>query len=114
MFDSMQTRMAVWHTGLVATLLILFALTTYNYVYRATSRKTTDSLIESVNSFTANITTELAEGDQSPTEAIQEVTNGIHLADRQFAVFDSNLKLVAISARPSNVQPNNSSPPWPP
>jgi hypothetical protein len=100
MFDSMRIRLTLWYTGLLGVVLVAFALTTYNYIYTATAKKTDDSLVESANSLIASLTTELNEGDQTPSDAIRDVTQNIRLQDRQFAVFDTNLKLVANSEAP--------------
>ena len=100
MFDSMRIRLTLWYTGLLGVVLVAFALTTYNYIYTATAKKTDDSLVESTNSLIASLTTELNEGDQTPSDAIRDVTQNIRLKDRQFAVFDKNFSLVANSEAP--------------
>src|SRR6266404_566082 len=100
MFDSMRIRLTLWYTGLLGVVLVAFALTTYNYIYTATAKKTDDSLVESANSLIASLTTELNEGDQTPSEAIRDVTLNIRLKDRQFAVFDKYFSLVANSEAP--------------
>jgi len=96
----MRIRLTLWYTGLLGVVLVAFALTTYNYIYTATAKKTDDSLVESTNSLIASLTTELNEGDQTPSDAIRDVTQNIRLKDRQFAVFDKNFSLVANSEAP--------------
>src|SRR5882672_6430792 len=110
MFDSMRIRLTLWYTGLLGVVLVAFALTTYNYIYTATAKKTDDSLVESTNSLIASLTTELNEGDQTPSDAIRDVTQNIRLKDRQFAVFDKNFSLVANSGAPVFTWKN---PRWP-
>jgi two-component system OmpR family sensor kinase len=110
MFHSMRIRLTLWYTGLLGVVLVAFALTTYNYIYTATAKKTDDSLVESTNSLIASLTTELNEGDQTPSDAIRDVTQNIRLKDRQFAVFDTKLNLVANSEAPAFTWKNSH---WP-
>ena len=110
MFDSMRTRLTLWYTGVLALVLVIFAVATYAYLARLAWQRTDDSLSDTANSFISNFTTELNDEGQSGDAAAVEVTRGFRFRDRQVIIFDESRRVLAMSDIPEYQAGKH---PWP-
>ncbi len=84
MIDSVRSRLAFWHTGVLAVLLIGFALASDLWLERVVGRREDRFLEESTNAFRANLLAELAE---APLDSALEQSFGqFRLRDASFLV----------------------------
>jgi two-component system OmpR family sensor kinase len=97
MLDSVRSRLALWHTAVLAVLLIGFAAATELWMARAVSRREDRFLQESTNAFRANIAGELAEVplDTAVAQSLAE----FRLRNVAFLVMDSSGKRMGGSFR---------------
>jgi heavy metal sensor kinase len=99
---SVRGRLTLWHTFVLAVLLVLFAGGAYTFVVR-TSRARTDAAVrDAVN----NLASELqAERPQQPTtlDAASEVLHELHFRQLAFVVYDTTGRAIAASlTRPAS------------
>lgn len=90
----MRARLTFWYTGVLALVLLIFAVSIYTYLARAANQRTDDSLSDTASSFIADFNSELPDEDQHPDDAIKEAAHGFHFRDRQVIVFDDRHNLV--------------------
>lgn len=109
MFKSMRSQLTLWYTGILACVLIVFAVAVYFYIARSSARRTDDSLRDSANSYISSLTPELLEQDQPPEEVPGEVLSGFQYRDRQLLVFGESGNSLAVSDAPASF-PKSSSP----
>ncbi|HEY0385651.1 MAG TPA: hypothetical protein VGC64_06545, partial [Pyrinomonadaceae bacterium] len=74
MFETMRSRLTLWYTGVLALVLVIFAVATYTYLARAARERTDQSLADTANSLISNFTSESNDEDQSRDDAAAEVT----------------------------------------
>ncbi|MDQ2937397.1 MAG: heavy metal sensor histidine kinase [Acidobacteriota bacterium] len=96
LFSSMRARLTFWYTAVLALVLIIFAVSTYSYLARAARQRTDDSLLDTANSFIADLNSELGDGNQ-PDDAVIEASRGFHFRDRQIIVYDERRNVVVAS-----------------
>ena len=84
----MRSQLTIWYSGVLALVLLIFAVTTYSYLARAARQRTDDSLSDTVTSFVSVFNTELGDENQPADEAVREAARGFHFRDRQVIVFD--------------------------
>lgn len=94
MIDSVRSRLALWHTLVLATLLIGFATLSYGMLGRTIARRT-DAYLEESAAALANDLMADAIGDASDSTAAQETLAEFRLRDLGFLVFDARGRLVA-------------------
>src|SRR5258708_37993039 len=87
LFSSMRARLTFWYTGVLALVLIIFAVSTYSYLARAARQRTDDSLSDTANSFISDLNSELSDENQ-PDDAVNEAARGFHFRDQQVIVYD--------------------------
>ena len=87
MLDSVRSRLALWHTAVLAVLLISFAIATGWWLTRAVSRREDRFLEESTIAFRANIAAELEE--VTLDTAVAQALGESHLRNVAFRVTDS-------------------------
>jgi heavy metal sensor kinase len=97
LFGSMRSQLTIWYSGVLALVLLVFALTTYSYLARASRQRTDDSLSDTLNSFISVFNTELGDENHPADEAVQEAARGFHFRDRQVIVFDGRRNAVVAS-----------------
>jgi heavy metal sensor kinase len=111
MFSSVRARLTLWYTGVLALVLITFALAGYLFLSYTLNRRTDDALAEMANAFAATLTdderdnhargednTARGEGESgSPDEAVTEAVGQNQFRDYQFVVFDNARRVVASS-----------------
>jgi heavy metal sensor kinase len=97
LFGSMRSQLTIWYSGVLALVLLVFAVTTYSYLARAARQRTDESLSDTLNSFISNFNAELADENQPANEAAKEAARGFHFRDRQVIVFDGRRNVVVAS-----------------
>ncbi len=97
MFDSIRTKLTFWYAGVLAFLVIGFAVITYISVDRILSRETNENLAAMSKNFVSAIVAEqTAEaGKISENEAITEITDEFKFQDFQIFVLTTDGKLIA-------------------
>ena len=101
--DSLRGQLTLWYTGVLALVLIAFAVVTYQYLARTAQQRTDRSLADSANAFISTLTTEANDENQSVKAAAAETTNAFHFPDRQVIVYDQQHKVIAASGVPENI-----------
>ena len=97
LFGSMRSQLTIWYSGVLAVVLLIFAVTTYSYLARAARQRTDDSLSDMVTSFVSVFNTELGDENQPADEAVREAARGFNFRDRQVIVFDGRRNVVVAS-----------------
>ncbi|HEV7860490.1 MAG TPA: ATP-binding protein [Pyrinomonadaceae bacterium] len=110
MLDSMRAQLTLWYTGVLALVLVIFAIATYTSLARAARERTDQSLNDTANSLVSNFDAESNDEDQSSEEAATEATRGFQFKDRQVLIFGDNGSLVAASGPPVETRGSR---PWP-
>jgi hypothetical protein len=72
LFSSMRARLTFWYTGVLALVLLIFAVSTYSYLARAAHQRIDDSLSDTASSFIADFNSEAGDEHQGPDDAIRE------------------------------------------
>jgi heavy metal sensor kinase len=102
-FRSMRARLTFWYTGVLALVLLIFAVSTYSYLARAARQRTDDSLSETAASFISNFNAEVGDENQSADNAVKEAAGSFHFRDRQVIVFDQQHNVVVASETIENL-----------
>lgn len=101
MLDSVRSRLALWHTAVLALMLVVFAVASYLWLERAVGRRDDRFLEESSSAFRANIA---AEREEVPLDsALVQSLAEFRLRKIAFVVFDSTGRMMGRSARPARV-----------
>jgi two-component system OmpR family sensor kinase len=121
MFSSVRARLTLWYTGVLALVLITFALAGYFFISFTLNRRTDDALGEMADAFAATLADEARDshvgeadaasgedGNSSPDEAVIEAVSQNQLRDYQLVVFGDARRVVASSA----VQKKGNGPAW--
>jgi two-component system OmpR family sensor kinase len=121
MFSSVRARLTLWYTGVLALVLITFALAGYFFLSFTLNRRTDDALGEMANAFAATLADEARDshaGDadavrgedrsSSPDEAVKEAVSQNQFRDYQLVVYGDARRVVAFSS----VQKNGNVPVW--
>lgn len=113
--SSVRARLALWHTVVLAVLLVGFAAGAYAFVAHAVARRTDTSLDDAL----LDLRSELR-GEESPKEKTsviaREVVGDMRFRTLTLAVFDSTGAVVAATTppRPRRLAPDDSEPPFDP
>jgi two-component system, OmpR family, sensor kinase len=110
MFDSMRARLTLWYTGVLALVLLIFALATYTYLARASRQRTDQSLADAATSVVSNFAVESEDEGLSSDDAAAEVTRYFQFKDRQAIIFDDRGSVIAASVSPTDARGQE---PWP-
>ena len=110
MFDSMRAQLTFWYTGVLALVLIIFAVSSYVYLARAARERTDQSLVDTANSLISNFKAEAEDENLSGTAAALEVTRDFQFSDRQAIILEDSGRIVATSDPPAIAQGKNR---WP-
>jgi heavy metal sensor kinase len=105
----MRSRLTLWYTGVLALVLVVFAVAAYAYLARAARERTDQSLADTDHSLVSNFTAEYEE-DQADAAAAEEVARGFQFADRQAFIFDERGRVAASSDVPTGVSKRRA---WP-
>jgi two-component system, OmpR family, sensor kinase len=115
MFSSVRARLTLWYTGVLALVLISFALAGYFFLSYTLNRRTDDALGEVANAFAATLANDEADNHageanaargenakSSPDEAIKETVSQNQFRDYQIVVYTDAGREVAASTVPKN------------
>jgi two-component system OmpR family sensor kinase len=101
-FGSMRSQLTFWYTGVLAFVLIIFAIITYTYLARAERQRLDKSLADTANSLVANFNNEVIDEHQPLDEAFRVVTHTFAHRDRQVIVYDEKQQVVLASNVPDD------------
>ena len=93
---SVRTRLALWHTAVLALVLVAFTVFTSTFLQRLTEDRVDQSLAEAVRSFQQAVLTE-ARGRRTPDEAAQNAAREFRFSGRRVLVYGAHHTLVAVS-----------------
>src|SRR3954470_12063863 len=96
MLDSVRGRLALWHTAVLAVMLVAFASATDLWMARAVGRREDRFLEETTNAFRANVAAELAEVPLDT--AIEQSLAEFRLRNVSFVLVDQSGKTLAQSS----------------
>ncbi len=128
MFESVRARLTLWYTGVLALVLLVFALTSYFFLARTLIRRTDETLAEMGRAFAETLVTEQQEllanrassprNDQSNTAtsdadaALIDAASEYRLKDYQLLVYDRTRQIVATSSGFTVEQQEMNTPVW--
>jgi heavy metal sensor kinase len=126
MFSSVRARLTLWYTGVLALVLITFALAGYFFLSYTLNRRTDDALGEMANAFAATLADDERDnhargeanpargedGSGSPVEAVREAVSQNQFRDYQFVVYDNTKREVAASPNFSTKHERTNTPVW--
>ena len=128
MLESVRARLTVWYTGVLALVLIVFALISYLFLSRTLTQRTDDALAEMGRAFAETLLAEQREleardtnaprDDQgqaapaSPDAAALEAASEYRFKDYQFIIYDEARRIVAASSGFTVEQQEANSPLW--
>ena len=95
----MRSRLTLWYTGVLAFVLVVFAVAAYAYLARSARGRTDRALADDARSLALNLAAEYEE-DQTGDNAAREVARDFQFTDRQALVFDEKARVAASSAAP--------------
>src|SRR5882757_3354327 len=97
LLSSMRARLTFWYSGVLALVLLIFAISTYSYLARAARQRTDDSLSDTLSSFSSNFNNEREDENHSPDDAVREAAAAFHFPDRQVLVYDYGRNVIIAS-----------------
>jgi heavy metal sensor kinase len=103
----MRVKLTVWYTGVLALMLIIFAVSLYFYLARATRQRTDDALLDTANSFISNFNSEVGDEPQTGDEAVKEAARSFRFKDQQVIVYDQQRRLIVASNTPKDLSQGN-------
>jgi heavy metal sensor kinase len=96
---SVRSRLALWHTAVLAVILVAFAGVAYAFVARAIAARTDASLSDALSDFRAELLAEA--GPRASTRRVaSEVLSDMRFRTISFAVLDSSGRVVASAVPP--------------
>lgn len=110
MFDSVRTRLTLWYVGVLALVIIAFAVLTYFFTVRVLNQDINMRLEEMSRNFIVALEAEESdeeEENRNNEHIIIETINEFRFRDYHFAVFADNGRLIASTAD-FNIQENSS------
>jgi heavy metal sensor kinase len=115
-FSSVRARLTLWYTGVLALVLVSFALAGYFFLSFTLNRRTDDALGEVANAFAATLANDEADSHQgeatagnatrsedslnSPDEVVREAVSQNQFRDYQLVVYTDARREVAAGALP--------------
>jgi len=125
MFSSVRVRLTLWYTGVLALVLVSFALAGYLFLSYTLDRRTDDALGEVANAFAATLANDETDSNQgednaavskdgkgNADEAVKEAVSQNQFRDYQVVVYADARREVARSAIPLNRnKPGSTHPP---
>jgi heavy metal sensor kinase len=102
-FGSMRSRLTFWYSGVLALVLIIFAVITYTYLARAERQRLDKTLSDTANSLVSNFNNEVIDESQPIEEALREVAHTFAFRDRQVIIYDEKPRVVLVSNTPDGL-----------
>jgi heavy metal sensor kinase len=99
MFDSVRAQLTFWYTGVLALVLVVFAITSYLFLANLMMSRADASLLESADAFAATLVAEQSDG-ATPDDAAREAVREFRFRDRRFIVLDADAQIIAHSSDP--------------
>ncbi|HEX7979487.1 MAG TPA: HAMP domain-containing protein, partial [Gemmatimonadaceae bacterium] len=99
MISSIRTRLALWHTAVLAVLLVLFAGGAYGFLVRAVQVRTDASLSDALLELRDGLVAERGPGVKTRTVA-REVLSDMRFRSIALAVFDDSGRVIASAVPP--------------
>lgn len=96
MLRSVRMRLALWHTAVLALVLVTFTVFTWAFLQRLTKERVDQSLAEAVRSFHQAVLTE-SRGQRTPDQAAQDAAREFRFSGRRVLVYGAHHSLVAVS-----------------
>src|SRR5437588_4014870 len=94
MFDSVRTRLTLWHTGVLALVLIGFSLAVYALLSRSLNSRLDDDLRTTVKEMGFSLADDIGGGEAETKAAADGLYE--HIGPRQAAaIFDAEGRLIA-------------------
>jgi heavy metal sensor kinase len=93
---SVRTRLALWHTGVLALVLVTFTLATWAFLGRLTQERVDRSLAEAVGAFHQAVLAEVR-ANRTPDEAVQDAAHEFRFSGRRVLVYGAHHSLIAVS-----------------
>ena len=94
MIDSIRGRLALWHTIVLAALLVTFATLSYEMLSRTIERRTDEYLEESAAALATDLRSDHID-DAADSAGARETLAEFHLRDLGFLIYDAKGRLVA-------------------
>jgi heavy metal sensor kinase len=109
MFDSVRIRLTFWYVGILALVIIVFAVLIYFFTVRVLNRDLNSRLEEMSRNFKVALKAEQSDEEENrqPDETISETLNEFGFRDYQFAVFAGDGRLINSTAKfllPENIE----------
>src|SRR3979411_1994241 len=93
---SVRTRLALWHTGVLALVLLAFTVATWAFLDRLTRDQVDRSLVEAVRAFHQAVIAELR-ANAAPEDAAQEAAQAFRFSGRRVLVYGAHHSPIAVS-----------------
>ena len=93
---SVRTRLALWHTAVLALVLVAFTLATWAFLERLTQEQVDRSLAEAVSAFQQALLSELR-AQRTPDQAAEDAAREFRFSGRRVLVYGGHHSLIAIS-----------------
>ena len=93
---SVRTRLALWHTAVLALVLVAFTVATWAFLDRLTRDRIDRSLAEAARSFHQAMLSELR-ANRAPEEAAVEAAQAFRFSGRRVLVYGAHHSLLAVS-----------------
>ncbi|MGE0129287.1 MAG: sensor histidine kinase [Blastocatellales bacterium] len=103
MFDSVRTRLTLWHTGTLAFVLIAFSVGVYLLAASQLHRRLDAGVRTTVEGISRLLVYELAEGE-SEAQAVHSALNEHYFPEQAAAIFDAQGRLLEEKASPDNLR----------
>jgi heavy metal sensor kinase len=103
MFDSVRTRLTLWHTGTLAFVLIAFSIGVYLLAANQLHRRLDAGMRTTVEGISRLLAYELAEGE-SEAQAIHSALTEHYFPDQAAAIFDAGGRLLEEKTLPGNLR----------
>jgi two-component system, OmpR family, sensor kinase len=107
MFKTIRTKLTLWYSGVLALVIIVFAVSTYFLLVRTLDKNADVQLVEMAENFKVTINSEQTdEAAATPDQVIAEAINEFRFQDFKFSVLDDNGKLIKTTSEDELPQPD--------
>ena len=103
MIESVRVRLALWHTAVVAVLLLSLAIAAYTFIEQMTARRLDQYLQETAAAFRIELVAQRYE-TRTDLEATVEALTEFEFRDLNIGVLDTSGQVVAINTAPGESQ----------
>jgi two-component system OmpR family sensor kinase len=93
---SVRTRLALWHTGVLALVLVTFTVAAWIFLDRLTQERVDRSLADAVGAFRQAVLAEVR-ANRTPDDAVQDAAREFRFSGRRVLVYGGHHSLLAVS-----------------